>query len=86
MLKFNMILQSTKKKKDPPSFYERTSLQKANVICIIIPMEFEKPSLDGLIDTEAFTSAISEQGLNKIKFLAPEASSHIGLAERFKQW
>ena len=35
-----------------------------------IPMDFEKLTLDGLIDTGALTSAISEQDLNKIKLLA----------------
>ena len=38
-----------------------------------IPMDFEKLTLDGLIDTGALTSAISEQDLNKIKLLANEA-------------
>ena len=38
-----------------------------------VPMDFEKLTLDGLIDTGALTSAISEQDLNKIKLLAPEA-------------
>ena len=37
------------------------------------PMDFEKLTLDGLMDTGALTSAISEQDLNKIKLLAPEA-------------
>ena len=36
-------------------------------------MDFEKLTLDGPIDTGALTSAISEQDLNKIKLLAPEA-------------
>ena len=43
-----------------------------------IPMDFEKLTLDGLIDTGALTSAISEQGLNKIKLLANEAIKETG--------
>ena len=35
-------------------------------------MDFEKLTLDGLIDTGALTSAISEQDLNKIKLIANE--------------
>ena len=38
-----------------------------------MPMDFEKLTLDGLIDTGALTCAISEQDLNKIKLLANEA-------------
>ena len=38
-----------------------------------MPMDFEKLTLDGLIDTGALTSAISEQDLNKIKLIASEA-------------
>ena len=38
-----------------------------------MPMDFEKLTLDGLIDTGALTSAISEQDLNKIKLLAIES-------------
>ena len=36
-------------------------------------MDFEKLTLDSLIDTGALTSAVSEQDLNKIKLLANEA-------------
>ena len=35
-------------------------------------MEFEKLTLDGLINTRALTSAFSEQDLNKIKLIANE--------------
>ena len=42
------------------------------------PMDFEKRSLDGLTDTGALTSAISEQDLNKIKLLASEANKKTG--------
>ena len=38
-----------------------------------MPMNFKKLSLDGRIVTEALTSAISEQGLDKIKLVASEA-------------
>ena len=48
------------------------------------PMDFEKLTLDGLIDTGALTSAISEQDLNKIKLLAPEAISDTGPAPNFQ--
>ena len=34
-----------------------------------VPVDFEKLTLDGLIDTGALTSAISEQDLNKSNFL-----------------
>ena len=37
-------------------------------------MDFEKLTLESLIDTGAMRSATSEQDLNKIKFLAKEAS------------
>ena len=37
------------------------------------PMDFEKFTLDGLIDTGALTSAKSEQNPNKIKLITPEA-------------
>ena len=37
------------------------------------PTEFAKPSLHGLIDTSALTSAIFEQDLNSIELLANEA-------------
>ena len=47
-------------------------------------MDFEKLTLDGLIDTGALTSAISEQDLNKIKFLAPEAITDTGPAPNFQ--
>ena len=49
------------------------------------PMDFEKLTLDGLIDTGALTSAISEQDLNKIKLLAPEAITDTGPAPIFKK-
>ena len=38
-----------------------------------MPMDFEKITLDDLIDTGALTKAISEQELNKIKLLANES-------------
>ena len=43
-----------------------------------MPMDFEKLTLDGLIDTGALTSAISEQDLNKIKLLANETIKETG--------
>ena len=42
-----------------------------------MPMDFEKLTLDGLIDTGALTSAISEKDLNKIKLIANEAIKDI---------
>ena len=47
-------------------------------------MDFEKLTLDGPIDTGALTSAISEQDLNKIKLLAPEAITDTGPAPNFQ--
>ena len=49
-----------------------------------IPMDFEKLTLDGLIDTGALTSAISEQDLNKIKLLANEAIKETGPPTKFQ--
>ena len=49
-----------------------------------VPMDFEELTLDGLIDTGALTSAISEQDLNKIKLLAPEAITDTGSAPNFQ--
>ena len=43
-----------------------------------IRMDFEKLTLDGLFDTGALTSAISEQDLNKIKLLANKAIKETG--------
>ena len=48
------------------------------------PMDFEKLTLDGLIDTGALTSAISETGLNKIKLLSNEAIKDTGPAPNFQ--
>ena len=49
-----------------------------------IPMDFEKLTLDGLIDTGALTSAISEQDLNKNKLLANEAFKKTGPPPNFQ--
>ena len=49
-----------------------------------IPMDFEKLTLDGLIDTGALTSAISEQDLNKIKLLANVAIKETGPPPNFQ--
>ena len=49
-----------------------------------IPMDFKKLTLDGLIDTGALTSAISEQDLNKIKLLANEAIKETGPPPNFQ--
>ena len=46
-------------------------------------MDFEKLTLDGLIDTSALTSAISEADLNKIKILSNEAIKDTGPAPNF---
>ena len=48
------------------------------------PMDFEKLTLDGLIDTGALTSAISEEDLNKIKLLSNEAIQDTGPAPNFQ--
>ena len=50
--------------------------RKRHMYCI--PMDFEKLTLDGLIDTGALTSAISKQDRNKIKLLANEAIKETG--------
>ena len=47
-------------------------------------MYFEKLTLNGLIDTGALTSAISEQYLNKIKLLANEAIKETGPPPNFQ--
>ena len=47
------------------------------------PMDFEKLTLDGLKDTGALTSAISEADLNKIKLLSNEAIKDTGPAPNF---
>ena len=49
-----------------------------------MPMDFEKLTLDGLIDTGALTSAISEQDLNKIKLIANEAIKDSGPPPNFQ--
>ena len=49
-----------------------------------MPMDLEKLTLDGLIDTVALTSAISEQDLNKIKLLANEAIKDTGPPPNFQ--
>ena len=48
------------------------------------PMDFEKLTPDGLIDTGALTSAISEADLNKIKLLSNEAIKDTGPAPNFQ--
>ena len=48
-----------------------------------MPMDFKKLTLDGLIDTGALTSAISEQDLNKIKLLANESIKETGPPPNF---
>ena len=48
------------------------------------PMDFEKLTLDGLIDTGALTSAIAEQDLDKIKLLANEAIKETGPPPNFQ--
>ena len=49
-----------------------------------IPMDFEKLTLDGLTDTGALTSAISEQDFKKIKLLANEAIKETGPPPNFQ--
>ena len=48
------------------------------------PMDFEKLTRDGLIDTGDLTSAISEEDLNKIKLLSNEAIKDTGSAPIFQ--
>ena len=48
------------------------------------PMVFETLTLNSSIDTGALTSAISEQGHEKIKLLAPEAITDTGTAPNFQ--
>ena len=47
-------------------------------------MVFETLTLNSSIDTGALTSAISEQGHDKIKLLAPEAITDTGTAPNFQ--
>ena len=49
-----------------------------------MPMDFEKLTLDGLVDTGALTSAISEQDFNKIKLIANEAIKDTGPPPNFQ--
>ena len=49
-----------------------------------IPMDFEKLTFDGLIDTGAHTSAFSEQDLHKIKLLASAANKETGPPPNFQ--
>ena len=49
-----------------------------------MPMDFEKLTLDELIDTGALTTAISEQDLNKIKLLANESIKETGQPPNFQ--
>ena len=49
-----------------------------------MPMDFEKLTLDGLIDTGALTSAISEQDLNKIKLIGNEPKKDTGPPPNFQ--
>ena len=48
------------------------------------PIDFEDLTPDRLFNTGALTSAISEQDLNEIKLLAPEAISGTGPAPNFQ--
>ena len=50
-----------------------------------MPIDFEKLTpLDELIDTGALTSAIAEQGLNKIKLLSSESNKETGPPPKFQ--
>ena len=48
------------------------------------PMDFGELTIDGLIDTGALTSAISEADLNKIKLLSSDAILETGQAPNFQ--
>ena len=80
MMKFKNQL-TINKETDIPMLLLSTNLTlKSKRHMYYFPMDFVKLSLDGLIDTGALTSAISEQDLNKIKLLAPEAITDTGPA------
>ena len=49
-----------------------------------MPMDFEKITLDGLIDTGALTSAVSEQDLKKVKLLANDTIKETGPPPNFQ--
>ena len=49
-----------------------------------MPMDFENLTLDGLNDTGALTSALSEQDLKKIKLLANESIKETGPPPNFQ--
>ena len=61
-----------------------TLKQKRHMYCM--PMDFEKLTLDGLIDTGALSSSIFEQGLNTIKLLANEAKKKLAHSRFSKLW
>ena len=48
------------------------------------PVDFQKLTLDGLIDAGALTSAISETDLNKVELLSNEAIKDTGPAPNFQ--
>ena len=56
---------------------------KKNRHMYYFPMAFEKLTLNGLIDTDALTSAISEADLNKTKLPSNEAIKDTGPAPNF---
>ena len=73
------------KESDIPKLLLSTNLTlKSKRQMYYFPMDIEKLTLDGLIDTGALTSAISEQDLNKIILLAPEAITDTGPALNFQ--
>ena len=50
------------------------------------PMDFQKLTLDGLLDTSALTSAIADADLNEIQLLANEAIKDTGPVPNFAPW
>ena len=49
-----------------------------------LPTDFKNLTMDGLIDTAPFTSAVSEADLNKIRLLSNEAINDTGPASNFQ--
>ena len=74
-----------KKDTDIPMFLLSTNKTlKSKRHMYYFPMDSEKLTIDGLIDTGALTSAISEQDLNKIKVFAPETVTDTSPAPNFQ--
>ena len=77
---FSIILQRMMVTKFYISISPQTLLLKRNAVCTIV----ENLNLDGLFDTGAITSAISEADLKEIKLLSNEAIEETGPAPNFQ--